>query len=115
MSKMPPLIVAESACKCPTTSAPESDTVNLLVPPCVICKLPAPFAKTLGDSNIAVLPPLQLIPSPLPGSLNCNALTPSILLLLSLKTVATAPVVNRRELEVPLIVKLVKVAESAVS
>ena len=78
-------------------------------------KLPAPFAKTLGDSNIAVLPPFQLIPSPLPGSLNCNALTPSILLLLSLKTVATEVLVNRRELVVPLIVNLVKAAESAVS
>ena len=83
------------------------------MPPCVICKFPAEFAKVLGDSNNAVLPPFQLIPSPLPGSLNCNELTPSILLLLSLKTVDTEEVVNRRELEVPSIVKLVKVAESA--
>ena len=70
MSNTPPLIVAESACNCPTTSAPESDTVNLLVPPCVTCKLPAAFERWLGDSNNAVLPPLQLRPSLTPASLN---------------------------------------------
>ena len=72
ISNTPPWIVAESVIKCPTTSAPESDTVNLLVPPCVTCKLPDAFERLLGDSNNCVLPPFQLIPSLTPASLNCK-------------------------------------------
>ena len=103
-----PEIVAESAWKCPTTSAPESDTVNLRISPCVTCKLPAEFVVTLfGDSKIFVFPPFHLTPSPGPGSLKYKALTPVISPLLIAKLLPPL-IVKPADVTLPL-----KVAESS--